>query len=310
MMRAHALLCAALIVACATPAANAADRSTSKRISTADKQLEQTRLSRQWIRSESQNGPRDLRGVRKIDDIERWTFGDDFERRVESSLTNARKAEKTEAGTILDDAERDIRDTTARARQIAAYWNSVGSTTWRDILKNFATKNGLEEVTPPPDMIKIEAALLEQLERGDFGRALPLNQQLNVLLGSIMQRMSMEVFAAKFPDGFTFIPRRTPCPSAGPADGSASARMTDAASPVDYYPAESKRLKEEGAITVIARVMPSNCASEFAIVESSGFPKLDAAALEVAEASRYAAATENGVPVESQLIFKVKFVLH
>jgi hypothetical protein len=43
---------------------------------------------------------------------------------------------------------------------------------------------------------------------------------------------------------------------------------------------------------------------------TSGFPDLDAAAINVAKATRYAAATENGSPLpESCIKFKVKFVL-
>jgi len=61
---------------------------------------------------------------------------------------------------------------------------------------------------------------------------------------------------------------------------------------------------------VRAHIAPTSCATEFAIVASSGYPELDQAALRVAEASTYSAATENGQPVEGYLTFKVKFAIH
>jgi TonB family protein len=60
---------------------------------------------------------------------------------------------------------------------------------------------------------------------------------------------------------------------------------------------------------VRARIADSNCATAFAVLVSSGYPELDAAALKVAEASRYLAAVEAGKPVASELTFKVRFEL-
>jgi TonB family protein len=83
------------------------------------------------------------------------------------------------------------------------------------------------------------------------------------------------------------------------------------ANPIDYYPKAAKRRGEEGAPIVMACVGADNkLLREPEIVESSGFPELDAAAIKVAKATRYAAATENGVALpESCLKFKVKFVI-
>jgi TonB family protein len=89
------------------------------------------------------------------------------------------------------------------------------------------------------------------------------------------------------------------------------ARTTEVANPIDYYPQDAKRLEEQGAAIVQACVgADSKLLREPEIVESSGFPQLDDAAIKVAKANRYAAGTENGVPLrESCIKFKVKFVI-
>lgn len=94
-------------------------------------------------------------------------------------------------------------------------------------------------------------------------------------------------------------------PTPGPAN------MTSGANPVDYYPPESKRRAEQGAPIMKVCVGPSGeLLRDPEVFESSGFPELDAAAIKVAKASRYKAATEGGVPLaESCLKFKVKFVI-
>jgi hypothetical protein len=51
-------------------------------------------------------------------------------------------------------------------------------------------------------------------------------------------------------------------------------------------------------------------AREPVVTDTSGFPELDAAAIKVAKASRYTAATEGGTALpESCVKFKVKFVI-
>jgi TonB family protein len=95
-------------------------------------------------------------------------------------------------------------------------------------------------------------------------------------------------------------------PRSGPAN------MTNGANPVDYYPPGSRRRAEQGTPIVEACVGPSGkLLRNPEVVVSSGFPEIDAAAIKVAQASRYAAGTEDGVPLpESCIKFKVKFVMN
>jgi len=91
----------------------------------------------------------------------------------------------------------------------------------------------------------------------------------------------------------------------------APTQVTRAANPIDYYPAGSVRRQEQGAPVIEACVGPDGqLLREPTVAMTSGYPDLDAAAIKVAKATRYAAATENGSPLpESCLKFKIKFVL-
>ena len=66
----------------------------------------------------------------------------------------------------------------------------------------------------------------------------------------------------------------------------ASARMVRPVSPADYFPAGAKRRKEQGSPIVLACVGPTGeLLREPTIIESSGFPDVDAAAVKVAKAT-------------------------
>ena len=81
--------------------------------------------------------------------------------------------------------------------------------------------------------------------------------------------------------------------------------------PDDHYPSGSRRRFEKGSPVVQACVGPSGqLLREPVVTDTSGFPELDAAAIKVAKATRYAAGTNNGTAVpESCIKFKVKFAL-
>jgi TonB family protein len=111
----------------------------------------------------------------------------------------------------------------------------------------------------------------------------------------------------------------TACNFAGPlADAEAArlqlpqvvAKMKRPVNPDDYYPQSSRSRGEQGSPVVQACVGPSGeLLREPVVTDTSGFPALDAAAVKVATATRYAAGTKDGVAVpESCIKFKVKFV--
>jgi protein TonB len=81
----------------------------------------------------------------------------------------------------------------------------------------------------------------------------------------------------------------------------------------DYYPPSSKRLGEEGSVTVHACVDgKGKLTEEPTVAQTSGNARLDEGAVKLAKAGsgHYTPGTEDGQPVTSCLNFKVKFELH
>lgn len=97
-----------------------------------------------------------------------------------------------------------------------------------------------------------------------------------------------------------------------PGEESRTARLLRPVDPNDYYPSGSRRRKEEGAPIVQICVDSKGAPLRDPVVtEASGFPDLDAAAVKVAKATRYAAGTENGKALaESCMQFKIRFFIN
>jgi periplasmic protein TonB len=78
----------------------------------------------------------------------------------------------------------------------------------------------------------------------------------------------------------------------------------------EYYPAASKRLGEEGAITVKVCVGPNGrLAEEPTVVTSSGISRLDEGAVKLAKAGRYVAGSVDGQTTTDCFPFRIKFEL-
>lgn len=76
----------------------------------------------------------------------------------------------------------------------------------------------------------------------------------------------------------------------------------------DYYPASSKRAEEQGSPVVRVCVGPNGrAAGQPTVTTSSGFPKLDEAAIKLAKAGRYIAGSVDGKAAESCISFRIKF---
>src|SRR6266853_208143 len=76
----------------------------------------------------------------------------------------------------------------------------------------------------------------------------------------------------------------------------------------DYYPAASKRLNEEGSPTVHVCIAASGKLSAApTIAQSSGSPRLDEGALNLAKAGRYVAGMDDGKPIDACFDFRIRF---
>lgn len=77
----------------------------------------------------------------------------------------------------------------------------------------------------------------------------------------------------------------------------------------EYYPDASKRASEEGACRVQLRVKADGFIGDATIVASSGFPRLDDACLKGVAGQKMLPATENGKPVESVTVIRIRWAL-
>lgn len=79
--------------------------------------------------------------------------------------------------------------------------------------------------------------------------------------------------------------------------------------PKPVYPALSRRLNEEGKVLLKVRVSAQGAALEVAVSKSSGFPRLDAAAMDAVGRWRFVAARRGDEPVDSSVVVPITFAL-
>jgi TonB family protein len=303
----RAIILTGLALLCAD--ASAASRETRKRISTLEKQYTLMELWHRSAKSESQGAARDWRGRLKVDDLDQWAYTATVNQRVPALLEKARTSEDdAQANVALEDASQLIDGASARAREIANYWK-VPSVSWRSRWTAFAVANDLPPEPTFETLLAAEQKVRGFLDSGDFISASSASVHIDAALESAIRDAGFSRAAAMDNAKLRFIPRRTPCPATVAASSTSKPTIARTPSPDDYYPPGSKRREDQGAIVVRAHIAPSNCATGFAVVVSSGYPELDQAALRVAEDSTYAAASEGGQAVEGYVTFKVKFTI-
>jgi protein TonB len=170
-----------------------------------------------------------------------------------------------------------------------------------------ATK-AIEALAPP-----IEADIVEEVEQNDEPPPPPPPElerpPVEVPPPEVSIDLPMETTTTAIQDVTDKPPPPAPPPPVRVAG--TPAKMTRPANPDDYYPPGSIRREEQGSPVVQACVGPGGkLLREPVVTDTSGFPDLDAAAIKVARATRYAAGTEGGSALpESCIKFKVKFVL-
>ncbi len=80
--------------------------------------------------------------------------------------------------------------------------------------------------------------------------------------------------------------------------------------PDSEYPSQSRRLNEEGKVIISILVQPDNTVGDVKVVQSSGFERLDTAAVEwYRKRGRFLAAVKDGKPIASWKTFTVNFQL-
>jgi TonB family protein len=259
------------------------------------------------MRKEAAKSTHDVRGLTRLDDLEKWSFTPAMVKEVNELLGKARTSATDDAA--LDRAAELISGAVNGSDALRDYWDVVPQISWRARWTAFAKANGLDPAAIDAAVTSQEMSLLESLESGTFLVAARHSQNLDQLLDSAMSRLGAEISRTRKTADLVFVPRKSPCPVADATVGGPKARIAESGDPDALYPADAKERGEHGAIVVRVRIAASGCATAFARVVSSGYPQLDDAAIAVAEASRYLAAIEKGKPVASELSFKVRFDL-
>jgi len=117
---------------------------------------------------------------------------------------------------------------------------------------------------------------------------------------------------ARDPDPQTSVavapPPAAPAPRPAPKDISIRA-VEYLTLPVLRYPSASRRLLEEGRVDVRVLVDARGAPREAVIVRSSGYPRLDEAALATVRATRFKPYTENGVAMPFWVVMPLIFEL-
>jgi TonB family protein len=296
------LLCVTLAFFC--PDASATSHEIRKRASTIEKQFDQMQAAHKLLRITGKS-PRDSRGRTKIEDIEQWAYTAELDDRVPALLKSARAAEGAQATTDLEDAARLVDGASTRAMAIGRYWQRSSTILWRERWKSFAALNGLPLEPTDPSLLESERSMHALLNAGEFSGAAEGGATIESRLQAAIRKATSDLARERTDADLKYLPRTTPC--LAPDAARKNAAITQAAPPDDYYPAGAKRREEQGEIVVRTHVTAAGCASEFAVVVSSGYPDLDQGAMQLAEASRYAAAKDGENAVDGYVTFKVRF---
>jgi periplasmic protein TonB len=75
----------------------------------------------------------------------------------------------------------------------------------------------------------------------------------------------------------------------------------------ERYPAESVGAKETGAVTITICISAAGMADSVRVTQSSGFMRLDQAAVGIGKEARFKPATEDGKPVAICLPYRIRF---
>ncbi len=103
-----------------------------------------------------------------------------------------------------------------------------------------------------------------------------------------------------------------PEPTAPPAESvqSAGVETLISTSPIiPRYPRVSRRRNEEGTVHVRVTILSTGQLDQSEVVQTSGHPRLDAAALEAVRKARFQPARQNGRPIDDTRTLRIKFQL-
>jgi len=253
----------------------------------------------------------DFRGRTISQDLDQWVMTPKTRDEIQALRTRALKSiYPADAQRLLATAESMLEEESGRAQAISKYWvDHLPAPFWRRHWESLFEANGLQADEPDGMLLDLESQMRKALDAGDFAAASELADELIAVLSESRNRATTRIIRARM-STLRYQPRKTACPGGAPATGpNERARFVRGDSIDGFYPALAIRRGEQGAVVMRARIDGSGCARSVAVVVRSGVPSLDDAALQWFETARFSPATSGGTPIDSELTWKVLFVI-
>jgi TonB family protein len=202
-----------------------------------------------------------------------------------------------------------------QCKTIGDYWQDVvlHPPDWAPYLA-MLRENGVEPHYAV-NIASLERTLKLQARNGLFIDAIGGTlTQLEGIRGRGQQRDRKELEGkATTPDFHGLYPMTTTAscaPVAARSSGKATPGMDySQPQPKLIYPEESRRNREQGSVSVGLIVPPTGCAREGFVLGSSGFERLDRAAVSYAMSLHLLPAEENGISIEALAVLPINFAL-
>jgi TonB family protein len=241
-------------------------------------------------------------------------FGRDIRGRLATNdINEVIEAMKKDSAVASNDARRKTLDEDKqRLTWLGSYWNEYPALTHnRDLWTTFLQKNRWSTDMPHQPTVVSAEAQLQRVLKGPVSaewaeRARVLRQAY------IDERRSLVMHPPAVPRATPqWVARTSACPP--PAPSTSGGKMpkvgTTLQSLETLWPAESKRLGEEGTVLATIRISASGCVTGVSIAGSSGSDMMDTAVRSYLESVEFLPAELNGTAVESVATLPVVFKL-
>jgi len=103
------------------------------------------------------------------------------------------------------------------------------------------------------------------------------------------------------------VPAQPAAPPAAVRGPTVPARPLYVPGGMDRYPPESRRARESGAPTIRICISAAGTVESVEVARSSGFPRLDDAAVGIGREARFRPATQDGQPVPACMAYRIRF---
>lgn len=264
------------------------------------------------LREKNSTGERDFRARTYQDDFDQWVLSRQTRDEIASLRAQAIKTQYiADTQQYLQRAASDLDTEARRAKEITAYWKShPPAPYWRRYWESLFKANEQPAEEPDSMLIGIESRMKKSLDAGDFASAAGSADELNGVFDESLNRAAQRIFHERKQASLDFKARKTACVKASKAaPWMAPAKIIRGDAIDSFYPRQAIQRGESGAVVLRARIDPSGCAQQVAIVVHSGVASIDDAALAWFETATFSPAAERGIPIESELVWKVRFII-